>query len=61
MNHSKVCQKCNSEMIKGSEIGYFAIIEAANPNIGKITKTNDYMCNKCGYIEIYAENPQFAG
>ncbi len=59
MNHTKVCPKCHSEMLMGTESGYFAIIEAVDSSTGKMTRTNDYMCKNCGYVEIYAENPRF--
>lgn len=60
MNDKKSCSKCNSEMIKGTESGYFAVIETVNPTKGKVTSTNDFMCKNCGFIEIYAKNPNFA-
>ncbi len=59
MNENRQCPKCGGEMIMGTESGYFAVIEVANPRIGEMTSTNDYMCQTCGLIEIYAANPEF--
>lgn len=57
MEEEKKCPKCGNEMLKGTEAGYFAVLEVATPPKGVITSTNDYMCKKCGFIEIYASNP----
>lgn len=59
MDEDKKCPKCSGTMIKGTESGYFAVIEVVDTHIGEVTSTNDYMCKDCGFIEIYAAHPHF--
>ncbi len=51
------CSKCGGDMLKSYVEGNFSAEREDKVCDG--TVTNKYMCKKCGYIEEYAENPNF--
>lgn len=55
----KVCPKCGGEMLSSYSRGHFSGMTVNNVCGG--TDTTKYMCKKCGYIEEWADEPDFWG
>jgi len=58
---NKKCPKCEGEMKRGNVAGR-ALMQfmTGDPNklfglVRGVRKTNAYMCQKCGFIEMYGE------
>ena len=58
------CTKCDTEMFHANLTGngiYSLILTSKKKSIWESDKSCNalcYVCPKCGYIELYAENPQ---
>jgi len=60
MADSRVCSKCNSNMVECSFESVPIFLKCLNPKLyeSKSTFIIPYVCTKCGSVEFYAKNPE---